>query len=134
MAADPALADNAGRVRHEHEIDKALTLWCGQHSSSYIIGVLEAARVPVGPIYSVADMLEDPQYQARGMFEQVEIDGKPLKIPAIMPRLGTTPGRTDWPGSSVGSHNQEILQGLLGLQDDDLQALAADGVICPGQW
>ncbi|PLW83184.1 carnitine dehydratase [Kineobactrum sediminis] len=133
MAADPALADNAGRVQHEHEIDKALTLWCGRHSSVHIISVLEEAGVPVGPIYSVADMLQDPQYQARGMFEQVEIDGKPLKIPAIMPRLESTPGRTDWPGSSLGSHNQEILQGLLGLGDDDLQALAADGVICPGQ-
>ena len=40
--------------------------------------------MPVGPIYSVADMMVDPQYQAWGLFESVEIDGKPLKIPAIM--------------------------------------------------
>lgn len=129
MAADPELADNAGRVRHEHEIDKALNLWCGQHSSRHIIFVLEQAKVPVGPIYNVADMLEDPQYQARGMFEQVEIDGKPLQIPAIMPRLVDTPGRTDWPGGALGSHNREVLQGLLGLDDEALETLAAEGVI-----
>lgn len=129
MAADPELADNAGRVRHEHEIDKALNLWCGQHSSRHIIFVLEQAKVPVGPIYNVADMLEDLQYQARGMFEQVEIDGKPLQIPAIMPRLVDTPGRTDWPGGALGSHNREVLQGLLGLDDEALETLAAEGVI-----
>ena len=133
MAEDPALADNAGRVRHEHEIDKALNLWCGQHSSQHIIFVLEQAGVPVGPIYSVADMLQDPQYQARGMFEQVEIDGKPLKIPAIMPRLAGTPGRTDWPGGALGSHNREVLQGLLGLGEEELEQLAAQGIIsAPG--
>ena len=132
MAADPELADNVGRVRHEAEIDKALGLWCGQHSSTHVINVLEEARVPVGPIYSVADMLADPQYQARGLFEQVEIDGKPLKIPAIMPRLGSTPGRTEWPGGDLGSHNREVLQGLLGLGDEELAQLAAEGVITSG--
>ncbi|MAA86157.1 CaiB/BaiF CoA transferase family protein [Haliea salexigens] len=132
MAADPELADNAGRVRHEAEIDKALGLWCGQHASTHVINVLEEARVPVGPIYSVADMLADPQYQARGLFEQVEIDGKPLKIPAVMPRLDATPGRTEWPGGDLGSHNREVLQGLLGLEDDELVQLAAEGVIAPG--
>ncbi|HCD54083.1 CaiB/BaiF CoA-transferase family protein [Haliea sp.] len=131
MAADPELADNVGRVRHEAEIDKALGLWCGQHSSTHVINVLEEARVPVGPIYSVADMLADPQYQARGLFEQVEIDGKPLKIPAIMPRLGSTPGRTEWPGGALGSANREVLQGLLGLGDEELAQLAAEGVIAP---
>lgn len=131
MAADPELADNVGRVRNEAEIDKALGLWCGQHSSTHVINVLEEARVPVGPIYSVADMLADPQYQARGLFEQVEIDGKPLKIPAIMPRLGSTPGRTEWPGGALGSANREVLQGLLGLGDEELAQLAAEGVIAP---
>jgi crotonobetainyl-CoA:carnitine CoA-transferase CaiB-like acyl-CoA transferase len=132
MAADPELADNSGRVRHEAEIDKALGLWCGQHSSTHVINVLEEARVPVGPIYSVADMLADPQYQARGLFEQVEIDGKPLKIPAIMPRLDSTPGRTEWPGGDLGSHNRDVLQGLLGLGDEELAQLAAEGVISSG--
>lgn len=131
MAADPELADNAGRVRHERDIDKALSLWCGQHSSPHIISVLEQARVPVGPIYSVADMLQDPQYRARGMFEQVEIDGKPLKIPAILPRLAGTPGRTEWPGGALGSHNREVLQGLLGLDEQELERLATQGVIGP---
>jgi len=129
MAENPAMADNAGRIVHEDEIDEALSGWCAAHSSSHIINTLEEARVPVGPIYSVEDMMTDPHYQARGLFESVEIDGKPLKIPAIMPRLGTTPGKTDWPGSAIGSHNDEVLRGILALDDEELAALRAAGVI-----
>jgi len=129
MAENPAMAQNPGRIVHQAEIDAALADWCQQHAAAEVIQRLEAARVPVGPIYSVADMLSDPHYRARGLFERVEIDGKPLKIPAIMPRLEKTPGRTEWPGGSIGSHNEEILQGLLSLSDEDVAGLRAEGVI-----
>jgi crotonobetainyl-CoA:carnitine CoA-transferase CaiB-like acyl-CoA transferase len=123
MADDPELAHNPGRVIHQEKIDQALSDWCAQHASSDIISTLEEARVPVGPIYSVEDMMTDPHYQARGMFETVEINGKPLKIPAIMPKLSRTPGETKWPGAKIGEHNKEILGGLLGMSDDDIAAL-----------
>ena len=123
------MADNAGRVLHEAEIDAALALWCAANPSAYICQALEDERVPVGPIYSVKDMMEDPQYIARGMFESVEIDGEPLKIPAILPKLNSTPGRTDWPGGEVGSHNDEILRGILQLDDGQVEQLRRDGVV-----
>ena len=129
LAENPAMADNAGRVLHEAEIDEALALWCAAHSSTHIIDTLERERVPVGPIYSVKDMMADPQYRARGMFEQVEIDGQPLKIPAILPKLDATPGRTDWPGGEVGSHNDEVLRGILQLDEVDIGRLRDEGVI-----
>ena len=129
MAENPAMADNAGRVRHEAAIDAALAEWCAGLPAAEVIDQLEAARVPVGPIYSVADMVADPHYQARGLFETVEVDGEPLKIPAILPRLEGTPGRTEWPGGAVGSHNEEVLGGLLGLSGEELATLRAEGVI-----
>jgi crotonobetainyl-CoA:carnitine CoA-transferase CaiB-like acyl-CoA transferase len=129
MGENPAMADNAGRIVHEQEIDEALAEWCAAHSSTHIINELEEARVPVGPIYSVEDMLADPHYNARGMFEQVEIDGKPLKIPAIMPKLSATPGRTDFPGGAVGDHNDEVLKGILSLSEEEIAALRKEGVI-----
>ena len=128
MANDPELEHNQGRVIHEQKIDAALAKWCSEHTSADIISKLEGARVPVGPIYSVEDMMTDPHYIARGMFETVEIDGEPLKIPAIMPKLSETPGRTDWPGAQIGQHNAEILGDLLGLSEDDLSSLSANGV------
>jgi len=129
MAQDPRMASNAGRVECVEEIDRALADWCQSLDSADLLARLEAARVPSGPIYSVADMMRDPQFQARGLFEQVEINGKPLKIPAILPRLADTPGRTDWPGSEVGSHTEAVLSDALGLSSEQVQALRDKGIV-----
>lgn len=129
MAENPAMANNAGRVIHEAEIDAALFQWCKNNDAQTIISELEAERVPVGPIYNIEDMINDPHYQARGMFEQVEIDGKPLKLPAILPKLDSTPGKTDWSGPKLGSHNEEVFRDILGLDDAELKALKASSVV-----
>ena len=129
MAQDPRLASNPGRVEHEGEIDAALASWCAQHDSAWLLRQLDEARVPAGPIYNVEDMLADEHFNARGLFEQVEIDGEPLKIPALVPKLSRTPGATRWPGGDLGRENDEILGGLLGLDDERLESLRAAGVI-----
>ena len=129
MAENPDMATNAGRVENEAAIDDALDSWCRSLPSDHILSILEDARVPPGPIYSVADMMQDPHFQARGLFQQVEINGKPLKIPAITPRLVETPGETRWPGGDVGSHNQQILQEELGLSAEEFAQLQQDGII-----
>ncbi len=129
MADDPRLADNAGRVKHEQEIDAALAAWCGSLPSTEVLSRLDEERVPAGPIYNVADMLEDPHFNARGLYEQVQINGEPLKIPAMLPRLCDTPGETRWPGPEVASHNDEVLGDLLGLNEAQRQALRREGVI-----
>lgn len=129
MADNPAMASNAGRVKNEAEIDTALDAWCRSLPSEQVLSLLEEARVPAGPIYSVADMFNDPHFQARGLFQQVEINGKPLKVPAITPRLADTPGETRWPGGEVGSHNDAVLREELGLSDEEFAALKKEGVI-----
>jgi len=129
MAEDPRLANNQGRVEHEAEIDAVLASWCAASDSKVLLHRLDQARVPAGPIYNVADMLADPHFNARGLFETVQIDGEPLKIPALVPRLSRTPGATRWPGGGLGDANQEILEGLLGLGQAELEELRAEAVI-----
>jgi crotonobetainyl-CoA:carnitine CoA-transferase CaiB-like acyl-CoA transferase len=85
MAGDSKYASNAQRVVHEAEIDQVLSHWCASHNLSAAMEILEQHRVPCGPVYSVADMVTDEHFKQRGLFEQVEINGQPLKIPAIMP-------------------------------------------------
>ncbi|MFM7272586.1 MAG: CoA transferase, partial [Gammaproteobacteria bacterium] len=113
----------------EREIDAAIAAWCAAHSCPEVLAAMEAQRVPAGPIYSVRDMFEDPHFRARGLFERVEIDGKPLEIPAMMPRLRGTPGETQWAGGPVDSHAEEILGGLLGLPAEEIAGLRRDGVV-----
>jgi len=129
MSEDPRLASNQGRVEHEPEIDSVLMQWCATHDSTYLLELLDEARVPAGPIYNVEDMLNDEHFNARGLFETVEIDGQPLKIPAIAPRLSRTPGATRWPGGELGQDNDEVLTGLLGLDEGQMEELSSAGVI-----
>ncbi|MDO7653799.1 MAG: CoA transferase, partial [Porticoccus sp.] len=129
MANDFRLTDNAGRVEHEQSIDEAISSWCQNHTSIEILKTLEQSRVPAGPIYNAEEMLADPHFNERGLFEQVEINGEPLKIPGMIPKLSDTPGGTQWPGPEVGSHNEEVLGDLLGLDQTAQQGLRDDGVI-----
>jgi crotonobetainyl-CoA:carnitine CoA-transferase CaiB-like acyl-CoA transferase len=129
LADDPRLSDNAGRVEHQEEVDGAISRWTATLDSDEVLECLAEASVPSGPIYSVEDMMQDPQYNERAMFETVQVDGDGLKIPALVPRLDETPGETLWPGPALGEHNEEILGDRLGYSRDEMRRLAADGVI-----
>ena len=129
LADDPRLASNEGRVEHQEEVDGAVSAWTATLTAAEVLAAMEEAAVPAGPIYSVVDMVNDPHFQARGLFEEVEVGGRPLKLPAIVPKLSATPGRTDWPGPALGAHNREVLEGVLGLSADEIEALAGEGVI-----
>ena len=129
LADDPALAVNAGRVKREQELDEVLASWCAAHTREFILKAMEGARVPAGPIYNAADMMADPHFQARGLFEKVEINGKPLDIPAMLPKLSRTPGSTEWPGGDIGSHNHDVFGKMLGLGEQEMAELKAKGVI-----
>jgi crotonobetainyl-CoA:carnitine CoA-transferase CaiB-like acyl-CoA transferase len=106
-----------------------LSQWCAANESRDLLDKLVQARVPAGPIYNAEDMLNDEHFNARGLFETVEIDGQPLKIPALVPRLSRTPGATRWPGGELGHDNREILKGLLGLNERQLEELKSAAVI-----
>ena len=129
LATDVRIADNAGRVEHEPEIDAAIAAWTGSMDSETALELLDEARVPSGPIYSVADMMVNEHFIARGLFEEVDVHGRALKIPAMVPRLSDTPGRSEWAGPEVGSHNEAVYGELLGLEEADLDRLRQRGVI-----
>ncbi|GAB3549106.1 CoA transferase [Noviherbaspirillum agri] len=129
MANDPQLARNDGRVPRTAEIDGAIQAWCDTQTIGNALAVLKAADVPVGKIYSVRDMMTDPQFLARRMFEQHAFaDGTPIKLPAITPKLSETPGETKWLGPQLGEHNAEVLRGL-GYDDDDIARFKREHVI-----
>ncbi len=129
MANDPQLVRNDGRVPRTAEIDGAIQAWCESQDIDSALAALKAADVPVGKIYSVRDMMTDPQFLARRMFEQHAFaDGTPVKLPAVTPKLSETPGGTKWLGPALGEHNDEILHAL-GYDDMQITQLRRDGVI-----
>ena len=128
IGTDPACADNKGRVQHQARIDKAIDTWTRAHTAAQVMASLEAVDVPAGLIYSIEDAVHDPHYQARGMFETVDTPSGALAIPAILPKLELTPGRTDWAGPEVGVDTDTVL-GQLGLGADEIARLRSNGDI-----
>jgi succinyl-CoA---D-citramalate CoA-transferase len=128
LADDPALADNAGRVKRTAELDQAITEWTSQHDLESVLAVLEKAEVPSGRIYSIADIVADLHYQARGMVERHKLGQHDLLLPGIVPKLSATPGRTEWIGPRLGEHTDGVLQAL-GYGAERIAELRQSGAI-----
>jgi formyl-CoA transferase len=110
---DPALARNDGRAAQMERIDRAIGEWTASRSQEQVLAEMEKAEVPAGRIYSVADIAKDPHFQARGMLESViAADGEPLKVPGVVPKLSSTPGRIRSAAPKLGEHTDEILREL----------------------
>ena len=129
LADDPQLASNDGRVRNNALLDAAITAWTTRQTMDEILARLDAADVPAGRIYSVADIVDDPHYAAREMILPTELPGDvTVKMPGIAPKLSETPGAVRWPGPSLGQHTDEVLAGL-GLQAGDIAQLRRSGAV-----
>jgi crotonobetainyl-CoA:carnitine CoA-transferase CaiB-like acyl-CoA transferase len=109
---DPALAHNDGRVAHTTLIDGAIEAWTAGRSQDEVIAALDKARVPVGRIYSIADIARDPQYLARDMIVETRTAaGESLKVPGIVPKLSATPGAIRHPAPRLGEHDADLAAG-----------------------
>ena len=129
LANDPSLATNTGRAPRARELDYAIETWTREHDLNAALEVLERAEVPSGRVYDPEDIVNDAHYAARKMIEQWKLpDGKPMKIPGVVPKLSETPGGTRWLGPKLGEHNSEILQ-RLGYAESEQQSLRERGVI-----
>jgi formyl-CoA transferase len=129
LASDIQLVRNDGRVPRTAEIDAAIQSWCATQNIETALQILSDADVPVGKIYSVRNMMSDPQFLARQMFEQHAFaDGTPVKLPGITPKMSVTPGQTHWLGPKLGQHNDEVLHDL-GFDDAEIAKMRLNKII-----
>ena len=129
LANDATLATNSGRVPRAAELDKAIDDWTRTHDLADVLKALEDAEIPSGRVYDPEDILNDAHYKARKMIEQWKLpDGKPMRIPAVTPKLTDTPGGTRWLGPKLGEHTAEVL-GALGYSELRQAELRGKGVI-----
>ena len=119
LASAPQLSRNDGRVEHAGRIDEAIEAWTSQRSPDEVIAALDAARVPVGRICSVADIARDPQYLAREMILSTRTAaGELLKVPGIVPKLSATPGAIRHPAPRLGEHDCDLARGGWPIPDE----------------
>ncbi|HSC79174.1 MAG TPA: CaiB/BaiF CoA-transferase family protein, partial [Chitinolyticbacter sp.] len=129
LATAPDLADNAGRDARRDELYGVIDRWAASLPLAEVEATLVRAQVPASRIYSAEDMFKDPQFLAREMFLSAKLpDGKPFKMPGIVPKLSETPGGVEWTGPALGEHNSEVL-GELGYSAAGIAELKAAGTI-----
>jgi len=129
LAADPALANNAGRVARVDELDAAIGTWTSTRLVAGVLAVLGQARVPAGKVYDAKDIAEDPHYRARDMIlTQTTRDGYDLEVPGIVPKMLGTPGTVRSAAPRLGEDTDGVLREL-GLSEQDIAALRSKGVV-----
>lgn len=113
LATDPALVGNPGRVARVDEIDVAIGAWTQARTVEQVLAVLNAASVPVGRIYTAADIAADPHFQAREMILPVTTkDGLTVQVPGIVPKLSRTPGAITRGAPTLGEDTEAVLSRL----------------------
>jgi len=126
---DPMLGSNDGRVRRNAVLGDAISAWTSRRTLDEILALLDAADIPAGRIYSVADIVEDPHYSAREMILSTELPGDiAVKMPGIVPKLSDTPGAVKWSGPTLGQHTGEVLNAL-GFTEADIARLRRTGAV-----
>lgn len=113
LADDPALENNDGRVHQSKKIDAAITEWTVLRNQDEVIAMLNAAQIPVGKVYDIADIAQDPHYKDREMIlNRFLPDGTPIKVPGIVPKLSATPGEIVHDAPQLGEHTDEVLESI----------------------
>ena len=129
LAEDSRMADNRGRVEHESEIDDVLSSWSATLDSTDALAILDQADVPAGPVNSIADIAVDPHFAARGMFEEIVVNGEVRRVPAVHPRLCETPATTRWAGPDLGEHTEQVLMDYLSVEKSEINSWRELGLI-----
>ena len=130
LTKDAGFATAAARRDRRDQVAAIIQGWTSTRSKAEIVKTLSAGGVPAAPVNNVAEMIADPQVQAREMF--VELDHPiywPLKTTGTPLKLSKTPGRVKWLAPSPGEHNRDVFVDLLGHSPDDLARWRGEGVI-----
>jgi crotonobetainyl-CoA:carnitine CoA-transferase CaiB-like acyl-CoA transferase len=129
LAGDGLYGTIARREAAREEVDAMVGDWTATMDRGDLLGQCADAQVPCGPVYAVDEIFDDPQYAARENIARVDSRVGELALANVMPRLTGTPGAIDWTGRPLAADNAAVFQGLLGLSDEEMDALRAKGVI-----
>ena len=128
-ARDERFRSLEGRLTHQDELDGHIAEWTQGFDPHALMRRLQDAHVEAGVVQDANDLLADPQLAHRGHWQPVEHRhlGELLAERSGY-RLSDSPGGLDVPGPDLGEHNREVLGGVLGLDDDEIERLVRDGI------
>ncbi len=129
LVRQPWFASGAERARHADEIDHAVAAWVGGRDLETVVAEFERADAAIAPIYSIADVMSDPQYQALESVVSVPDDELgAVKMQNVLFRLSGTPGAIRWAGRRLGADTESILSEM-GIGAERRAELRRTGVV-----
>jgi crotonobetainyl-CoA:carnitine CoA-transferase CaiB-like acyl-CoA transferase len=130
LLEDPRFATNAARVNNRQLVTDTLAPVLRRHSTAWWVDRLETLQIGCGPINTLKEVFTDPQVVARGMVvPMAHSSGAPVNVIANPVRLSETPTDYRLPPPALGEHTEEVLQGLLGIDNEAFAALREKGVV-----
>ena len=130
LVHDARFTDNRARTENHQAIDDIFGEWIAARPAEEVLTTLNDAGAAAAPIYDVADVFADPHFQARENLASVpDQDLGVVRMQNVAPKLSRTPGRIDWAGPALGAHTAEVLDEWIGVGEDEVSTLRAQGVI-----
>ncbi len=132
MAADATLATAAGRMSNKGAVEMELSAWTRARSKFEAMALLQQAGVPAGAILDGREVLEDPQMAHSGYFVRAGGRGREPDLVPASPILVDGVRRTDWlMAPRCGEDSVEVLRDVVGMGEEEIAALVADGIVRP---
>jgi len=132
LSSDERFETNQARVLNRDTLAEILANVMRQQSSDYWLEGLEANKITAGPINNLDQVFADAQVQARGM--QIEMEhpaagGEPVSLIGSPANMSETQVSYRRPPPMLGEHTDDLLEELLGLDEDARDGLRERGVI-----
>ena len=129
-AQDPRFDGQSDRLRHQDEIDKGIAEWALGQEHRQAMQLLQQAGVTAGAVLNAEELMEDPHLAARNYFSKVTHPKTGAhRYPGLPIRLSGTTSRSQLPAPCIGEHSRYVLTEILGMSDEEMAPLFADGVI-----
>lgn len=131
LASHSTYGDQEVRLEHRNDVNEIVRDWCGSLTREEVLRRCFETGAPAGPLNTIADIFGDRQFHARRNLVAIEDDdiGETVIVPSVMPRLSETPGRIKHLGPRLGTHTEEVLRDLLGLDDSEIERLRSQRAI-----
>lgn len=117
---DPRFATNALRVENRLVLDEIMSAWVNSLTSEQLTKLCDDNDVAYAVEYDIADIFNDPHYEARGAIASVPDDELgTVRMSAVVPRFDRTPGSIRWAGEAIGASNDEVLHDPVWVDGSD---------------
>ena len=122
------MAKRFDQETYTRRVQPIVERWCAAHTKAEL-EALAGDDIPMTPIKTMAEVVNDPHLQVREMFVPVQVDGAEVQAFGSPMKLSRTPVRTQGSAPNFGEHNEVVLRGWLGLGEADYDRFVAEGVI-----